>query len=732
MSPKATPVLVPLPLEGPFDYLLPEGEAPPRPGSYVRVPFGKREVVGVVWDEAAAAKVDARRLKPLGEVLDLPSMPAALRLAMSRLAAETVAPKGAVLRLALSVPQAFDPAPARRVYGLPEGPKGEVAPLDARRQGVLKLLAGTGPLPPAELARAAGVSTAILKGMAEKGQIKVVEVDEAEEAACRPGRVAPLDLTAEQAGAARYLAGEAEKGGDSLLLLEGLPGAGKTEVYLEAVDAALAAGRNVLVLLPEIALSAQWLERFERRFGTPPALWHSGLTSVQRRRTWKAVATGKARVVVGARSALFLPMPDLGLIVIDEEHDPSFKQEDGVIYDARIAARLRAEAEGVPLLLVSATPSLETLALLDGTAAEGRRTVAHLRLKGRFGTAPLPRIELVDLKRERPPGASFLSPTLRDALRATLDAGEQSMLFLNRRGYAPLTLCRACGFRFRCPNCSAWLVSHRFGQKLQCHHCGYVRPAPPHCPQCGTVDSLVASGPGVERVAEEIASLLPGARTAVMTSDTVGTATQANRLVHAVLEGRVDVLIGTQLMAKGHHFPKLTLVGVVDGDLGLAGGDPRAAERTFQLLYQLAGRAGREAVTGRVLLQTHLPDHPVMQALARGDRERFLAAERAEREDGGMPPFGRLAALILQGADAPLVRRMGRELARAAPRDDDALVLGPAPAPLSLLRGRYRERLLVKATLDLDLPGYLRRWLAAVRLPGSVHLAVDVDPQSFL
>ena len=723
----SVPVLVPLPLEGPFDYRVGDGDAP-EPGRYVRVPFGRREVVGVVWDAPAASRVDPAKLKDVGEVLDLPPMPPGLRRTIEGIAGETLAPKGAVLRLCLSAPQAFEPGPVKRVYGLGEAAEGA---LDARRARVVEALRDAGPMPPADLARAAGVSAATLKSMADKGLLIGVEVDEAGIAASNPGRVASIGLSAEQAAAAAHLRERVRAGGDDLLLLEGLPGAGKTEVYLEAVDEALAAERTVLVLLPEIALGAQWLERFSARFGTEPTLWHSGLTTVQRRRAWKAAARGLARVVVGARSALFLPMPDLGLIVIDEEHDPSFKQEDGVIYDARLAARLRAAAENVPLLLVSATPAIETLSLLDGRQAAGGGA-AHLRLKGRFGTAPLPRIEPVDLKRARPAPGQFLSPVLREALVATRDAGEQSMLFLNRRGYAPLTLCRACGFRFRCSNCSAWLISHRFGQKLQCHHCGYTRPVPPHCPQCGTVESLVASGPGVERVAEEVAALLPGVRTAVMTSDTVGTAGQANRLVHAVLEGEVDVLIGTQLMAKGHHFPKLTLVGVVDADLGLAGGDPRAAERTFQLLYQLAGRAGREAARGRVLLQTHLPDHPVMRALVQGDRDRFLEAERAEREEGGMPPFGRLASLILQGADARAVRAAGRDLARAAPRQDDVLVLGPAPAPLSLLRGRYRERLLVKATLDLDLPDYLRGWLKGVRLPGGVGLAVDVDPQSFL
>lgn len=731
MPPSAVPVLVPVPLDGPFDYRLDDG-APPAPGTFVEIPFGGRRLVGVVWDERSAKALPLGRLKPLGAALDAPPMPQPLRALVRHVAAETLAPMGAVLKLAMSVPAALEPWPAKLAYRRAEGivPEG----LSRQRAAVFTALAAGKPLLPVALAKVAGVSPGVVQAMARDGLLVAEPLVE------RPSWPRPdharvgVALTPEQEAAAGRLCRLVEAGRHAVALLDGVPGAGKTEVYFEAVAAALRLGRRVLVLLPEIALSAQWLARFERRFGTAPAVWHSALTPAQRRRTWRLIAEGTIDVVVGARSALFLPLQNLGLIVVDEEHDGSFKQEDMVLYHARDMALARAALEACPIVLASATPSVES-AMMAGCIAGGPKALPcwqHVALPARHGGATMPEVRLVDLRRERPPKGGFLSPPLRAALTHNLAAGAQSLLFLNRRGYAPLTLCRACGHRLACPNCSAWLVAHRLRGRLQCHHCGYGMPAPEHCPSCGAVGMLAASGPGVERLAEELEELLPGARVALMTSDTAADTKAAAAIVAGMEERRIDVLIGTQIIAKGHHFPALTLVGVVDADLGLGGGDLRAAERTFQLLYQVAGRAGREDRPGRVLIQTHLPEHPVMQALAMGDKDRFLAVELGERRLAEMPPFGRLAALIFAGSDAERVKAEARAVARAAPETEGVIVLGPAPAPLALLRGRYRERLLVKATTEIDLPAWLRAWLKPIKLPSAVHLQVDVDPVSFL
>jgi primosomal protein N' (replication factor Y) (superfamily II helicase) len=522
------------------------------------------------------------------------------------------------------------------------------------------------------------------------------------------------------------LVGKVETGGFGVTLLDGVTGSGKTETYFAAIAAALAAGRQVLVLLPEIALGAQWLQRFRDRFGVAPAQWHSDIGQTERRDTWRAVSAGRTRVVVGARSALFLPFAELGLIVVDEEHDPSYKQEDGVCYQARDMAVLRASLADIPVVLVSATPSLETVV----NVARGR--YQRVGLPRRHAAAELPAVRLVDLRRERIERGRFLSQPLVAELAATFAAGEQALLFLNRRGYAPLTLCRACGHRCQCPNCTAWLVEHRYTGRLLCHHCGHAEPVPPLCPECLTAGTLVACGPGVERLLEEVAARFPLARTAVMVSDMLSGPRAAAELAQAMTERRYDLLIGTQIVAKGHHFPMLTLVGVVDADLGLTGGDLRAAERTYQLLHQVGGRAGRAERKGRVLIQTFMPDQQVMQALASGGRDRFLEAEAAARRDAGLPPFGRLAAVIVSAADAESCDFAAHALGRAAPQLPGVAVLGPAPAPLAILRGRHRRRFLIKAERQVNLQAVMRDWLSRVRLGGSARLQVDIDPYSFL
>lgn len=709
---------------GCLDYAAPAGTLP---GTLVEAPLGPRRVMGVVWDAGVfpTTPVDAARLKPVVPI-DLPLLTGPLRRLIAWVADYYLAAPSAALRLAL--PQAaFLPAPrTAQAYDL-------VADLpDSRhpaRRALLDRLAavrGIGPAPLALWASAADARVATLRDLVKAGVLRPA----ARPAAPPPARHAPRPpgpaLSQAQSVAAAELAAAVEARRFQPFLLDGVTGAGKTEVYLEAVAAALATGRQALVLLPEIALTQAFLARFRSRFGFEPTAWHSGLGGATRRSAFRAIASGEARVIVGARSALFLNAPRLGVIVVDEAHDAAYKQEEGVAYHGRDTAVMRARFEGIPVVLATATPGLETLE----QAARG--TYRTLGLPDRHGGAALPAIHLLDLTRTPPPRGRWIAPPLAEAIERRLAAGDQSLLFLNRRGYAPLTLCRACGARIQCPNCTAWLVEHRLARRLQCHHCGHAMPVPGHCPSCDARDSLAACGPGVERLAEEVAATWPEARCRVVTSDTVRTADDMGRLVAEVAAGEVDILIGTQILAKGHDFPNLTLVGVIDSDLGLEGGDLRASERVFQQIRQVAGRAGRAAKPGEVFLQTHQPGARVMQALQSGDAHAFHAAEREMRLAAGMPPFGRLAAIIVSALDAALAAEAARALGRAAPAAEGIEVIGPAPAPLAMLRGRHRHRLLVHARRNAPLQAYVRHWLAAVKLPGTIRVTIDVDPQSFL
>jgi primosomal protein N' (replication factor Y) len=725
-------VLLPLPLPAALDYRIQEGEAAPEAGRFVRVTLGPRQLIGVAWD-GDPDDVPAERLKPIAEVLPTPPLPAELRHFIDRVAAYTLSPPGMVLSMAMRSAAALLPPSPRRICAITDAglvALGESPPpkrMTPARRRVLEILGDAPAASIAEIARAAGVGAAVVRGLIGAGL------------ACEHFAPAPLPrveqpdwrapgpaLSPAQASAAKRLVERVETGGFHVTVLDGVTGSGKTETYFAAVAAALADGKQVLVLLPEIALSAQWLERFRRRFGANPVEWHSDVGQTQRRDAWRAVADGRARVVVGARSALFLPFPELGLIVVDEEHDPSYKQEDGICYQARDMAVLRASLARILIVLVSATPSLETVV----NAARGRYSRVHL--PDRHGAATMPQTALVDMRKERLAPGRFLSLPLVTAVEETLAAHEQVLLFLNRRGYAPLTLCRACGHRFQCPSCTACLVEHRFTGRLMCHHCGYTTPVPPFCPECLAAGTLVPCGPGVERLSEEVAERFPDARTALMVSDALPGPHAAAELAEAMAAHRYDVLIGTQIVAKGHHFPMLTLVGVVDADLGLGGGDLRAVERTFQLLHQVAGRAGREERPGRVLIQTYMPEQPVMQALAAGDRDRFLEAEAASRRAAHLPPFSRMAALIVSANDPENADFAARALARAAPHLPGVTILGPAPAPLAILRGRHRRRLLLQAERSVNVQAVLREWLAKVRFAGSVRLQVDIDPYSFL
>lgn len=713
-------VLIPLGLDQAYSYAVPPGLVL-KPGDVVQVPLGPRETVGVVWEIGSGR---GGNLKTVTGKLDMPPLDAALRKLVDWVAWYTLAPKGSVLALALRRPP--DDTPERPKLGirLVGPPPARMTPARARA-----IAAAEGGLLTAKgaLAEAASVSAAVIDSLVDAGTFAIEPLPREAIAALPDPDHAQPKLSEDQAAAAAALVASVKAAAYGVTLLEGVTGSGKTEVYFEAVAEAVRLGRQSLILMPEIALTAQFIDRFEARFGVRPGLWHSAVTGRKRERLQAAIASGEAKVVAGARSALFLPYKDLGLIVVDEEHEAAYKQEDGVAYHARDMAVVRGRIENAPVILTSATPSLETRV----NAERGRYT--HLKLPERFGGRQLPTLGLVDLRQDKPQRGRWISDTLAKAIAVNLEAGEQSLLFLNRRGYAPLTLCRDCGHRFQCPNCSAWLVDHRFRRALVCHHCGHVERRPNECPQCHAQDSLTACGPGVERLAEEVATLFPQARGIVLSSDFPGGTERLKTELMAVASGEFDIVIGTQLVAKGHNFPGMTLVGVIDADLGLTSGDPRAAERTFQVLRQVTGRAGRGKRPGRALLQTHDPSHPVLKALVSGDPERFYAAEAASREAAGLPPFGRLAGLIVSASSQAEAEGHARMLARCADAPEGVSVLGPAEAPLAVLRGRHRMRLIVKTEREVNLQDYLRAWLKRGGKPkGSVRVAVDVDPQSFL
>ncbi|MFO7772129.1 MAG: primosomal protein N' [Roseovarius gahaiensis] len=716
-------VMTTQPLDRVLDYRAPEGGC--HVGAFVEVPLGPRKVIGVVWGPGRG-DFDRSKIRQVIRVLDVAPMRAEMQDFLQRAADYTLTPMPAMLRLATRAPGLTNPPSMQKIYRLGQGTPDRMT--DARRR-VLDVLQEFGGLAFTlkELAEQAGVTASVIKGLVKHGAVQ--EEDCPRDlpypplAPDRPGKA----LTEDQATVADSLRSGICGGGYGTTLLRGVTGSGKTEVYLEAVANTLRQRRQALVLLPEIALTSEFLTRIEARFGARPAEWHSGVTMTERRRTWKMVGQGGCQVVVGARSALFLPFQNLGLIVVDEEHDTSYKQEDGVLYNARDMAVLRASICGAQVVLASATPSLESWA----NAQAGKYT--RLDLTARFGAAVMPEMRAIDMRAETLPASRWISPSLQSAVNARIDKGEQALLFINRRGYAPVTLCRACGHQIGCDHCDARMVEHRFQKRLVCHQCGETKPIPSVCPSCQAEDRLAAVGPGVERLTEEAQALFPQAKIATLSSDLFGSARALKEQIAQIAEGDTDLIIGTQLVAKGHNFHRLTLVGVIDADLGLQGSDLRAAERTFQLMRQVAGRAGRSDKPGTALLQTFQPEHPVIRAILSGDEEGFWRAEADERRQAGVPPFGRMAGIILSSPDAQEVFDFATELARrdAPVRAVGAQVFGPAPAPIARVRGRHRVRLLVKAPKGVALQGAVAQWVGQLKPPANLRLAVDIDPQSF-
>ena len=718
-------VLLPLPFDKPFDYTV---DFAVQIGQIVEVPFGKEKQIGVVWSLEPTSELEQGKIKAIIKAFDFPPLTPQMIEFIKWVARYNMAPLGSVLKMVISVRSVFEPSPLTTLYTLSGKTLAEAKLKNSDARWHVMDLLKHAPYTRQEIAAGAGVSQGVIKPMIDAGVLVPIYVENKKEFTEPIGDYIKVDLTVEQAKAAELLCRKVGAG-FSVTLLDGVTGSGKTEVYFEAVAKALEQNTQVLILVPEISLTTQWLRRFQSRFGVRPACWHSGLTVKERTDTWKAIIEGRVKVIVGARSALFLPYTKLGLIVIDESHDHSYKQEDAVNYQGRDMAVVRAKIEHFPIILSTATPALETMVNVD----EGKYDC--VKLSSRYANATLPDIKIIDIKKDKPQrgewGVSWLAPSMVKALQNNLENGEQSVLFLNRRGYAPLLICRDCGHRIQCPSCSAWLTEHKSAHKLMCHHCGYVDDIPEVCPHCGSAEGLTACGPGVERVAEEVCMRFPTAKIDILSSDSVTSFTAVSKIIGKMERKEIDILIGTQIIAKGHHFPDLTLVGIVDADLGLMSSDLRAAEQTYQLLSQVAGRAGRSDKHGTVYVQTLHPENNVLKALLNNDRALFMDFEKESRQILHYPPYGKLAALIISGGNQQQTAAVASAFGRTAPDTENISVLGPAPAPLFMLRDKYRYRLMLKTTRNINIQQVLSEWLKMVKVPSNVRVEVDIDPYSF-
>lgn len=721
-------VLIPNVVNAGYDYRL---TGPATLGQFVACRVMNRPYIGVVWGFGDSG-LPPEKIKDVSAVYDA-------RLAITdlqwiaKMSGWTLMTPGAVLRLIVNVPDAFSPPKMEQLYGLNIT---DAVRMTASRQAVADAFASNDnePMSATDVQNIARVSPSVVRTMISGGilvpkeqRARPTEYNSPEYHDC--GNIV---LNPEQQSAADVIGAAIDRGGFSVHLLDGITGSGKTQVYFDAAWRAYSRGGSVLLMMPEIALTAQFMHRFAARFGAAPVVWHSNLTAARRREIWRGVLRGEIRMVVGTRSALFLPWQNLGLIVVDEEHDTSYKQEDMGNYHARDMAVLRGKIAGFPVVLASATPSAETLQ----NVASGKYQV--LRLTSRVGGAQLPKIETIDLRENRPEpyqvsdvlNNGFLSVPLCNAISDTIAAHRQVMLFINRRGFAPIVQCKKCGWVAGCPDCSVGMTYHRAVGKLLCHMCGRTAPMPTKCPDCGGDVSM--RGAGLEKIAEEVSVRFPSARVALVSSDTISTRQSLERIVAKMESGEIDIVIGTQILAKGHHFPNLTLVGVVDADMGLFGTDFRAAEHTFQQLFQVAGRAGRGEFPGRVLLQTYQPQHPVLCAICAGDRDAFMAADMASRQSAKMPPFGQLIAVIVECQREDTLKKYCAGLAAAAPCAPGVKIMGPIAAGVYQIRNWYRMRFLVMGGPTTLLQPVVAHWLRAIKQPANMRVKVDVNPQNFM
>lgn len=719
-------VLLPLPFNEPFDYKTEEDVVV---GSIVRVPWGREQQVGVVWKIGASSNISENKIKPIIEVFKYPPLKQELIDFIKFVADYNMAFLGLVLKMVISVRGVFDNPRTVTLYKLSGKTLAEAKLKNSDARWRVMDLLKHAPYSKKEICQGAGVTSSVVDILIKNNILLPIIKETSKEIHTPVFDFQKVDLTIDQSKAAQTLVSKISSG-FNVTLLDGVTGSGKTEVYFEAVAETIKQNKQVLILVPEISLTTQWLSRFEKRFGVKPSCWHSSLSNKERIDNWISVIEGKTKVVVGARSALFLPFSDLGLIVVDESHDHSFKQEDVVNYQGRDMAVVRAKTEQISLILSTATPDLETICNIE----DGKYDCVCLT--SRYASAEMPELKIIDLKKNKPQkgewGVSWLSPVLVEAIKENISKREQSVLFLNRRGYAPLTICRDCGHRIQCPHCTSWLTEHRNIKKLICHHCGYVLSMPLCCPECGSENGLAACGPGVERIAEEVRYRFPDARIEIISSDITTSANEVSKIIHKMENNEVDILIGTQIIAKGHHFPLLTLVGIIDADLGLMGSDLRASEKTYQLLSQVSGRAGRGDKKGVVYLQTLNPENSVLTALCENDRERFLGIEKQTRKILMMPPFGRLASIIVSGSNQDIVEKIAVYLGQTAPNNEYVTTLGPAQAPIYMLRGKYRYRLLLKTAKNIKIQTLIKDWLRQIKCPSNVRIEVDIDPYSFM
>ncbi|MDR1338220.1 MAG: primosomal protein N' [Rickettsiales bacterium] len=743
-------VLVPNVVNAGYDYKL---TASAGLGGFARVSVMNRPYVGMIIGPGDSG-LAPEKIKPAAPV-DGFQLPVTDLQWIFKMSEWTMMSPGAVLRLIANVPDAFAPPKQEQLYSVNHGEK---IRMTENRQAVLDAFLSNDnePMSAPDIQNIARVSGAVVRAMIKSGLLSPTAFRNKErEQGTEYVDTETVVLNDEQRRAADAIV--VRDSSFAVYLLDGITGSGKTQVYFDAAWRAYAAGKSVLLMMPEIALTAQFMLRFASRFGARPVVWHSNLTAARRREIWRGVATGGIRMVVGTRSALFLPWQNLGLIVVDEEHDGSYKQEDMGNYHARDMAILRGAISKFPIVLASATPSAETIKNIRvGKYRE-------LKLTSRFGGAQMPSIETIDMRKQKPEGYKLppplegasresamgeanadtplqgrgeLSPVLCDAIDETLKAGQQIMLFINRRGFAPIVQCKKCGWVATCQDCSVGMTYHK-GRKqkseggigLLCHICGNHKPVPGVCPDCGGEISM--RGIGLEKIQEEVNAKFPNATTALVSSDTMLSRQALERLVDKMEAGEIDIVIGTQILAKGHHFPNLTLVGVVDADMGLFGADFRAGEHTFQQLFQVAGRAGRGDKPGRVMLQTYQPDHPVMRAICACDRDAFMSADMESRSKAKMPPFGNLIAIIVEAEKEPVLQKYCADLAAVAPNLSGGKIMGPIAAQVYQIRSWYRMRFLVSGDQRADLQAVVKQWLAKVKQPANVRVKIDVNPQNF-